>query len=229
MKKRVKTYQTILLALLLAASSCGTTNTGAILGGASLGGNVGSALGGLIGDSRHGWRGSYRGSAIGSIAGTLAGAAIGGALTAPRQREKSEDGVYQHEQSQEPAYSPAAPVRQQSFYTLQIRNIRFIDENRNHIIEAKENSKVIFEIMNEGSEPAYNVIPSVTETTGMKNIHISPSIMVEEILPHNGIKYTATISTGKRLKDGNIILRLAVTDSYGQEYASQEFSLPTQR
>ena len=214
----------LLLILSLAAGGCGTTNTGAVIGGASIGGTVGNALGGLVGDSRHGWRGGYRGSAIGTIVGTVAGAAIGGAMTAPRQREAE---PFAEEPA--PGYAPPRDNRQEAFYNLQIHNIRFIDDNRNHVIDANENSKVVFEIMNEGSEPVYNVVPSITETTGMKHIQISPPVMVERILPHNGIKYTATISAGKRLESGNVTIRLSVTDACGQEYAWKEFSLPTQK
>ena len=50
--------------------------------------------------------------------------------------------------------------------------------------------------MNEGEQTIYNVVPMVTETTGMKRIYISPPVMVEQIAPHNGVKYTATISAG---------------------------------
>ena len=57
--------------------------------------------------------------------------------------------------------------------------------------------------MNEGEQTIYNVVPMVTETTGMKRIYISPPVMVEQIAPHNGVKYTATISAGERIKTGN--------------------------
>lgn len=50
--------------------------------------------------------------------------------------------------------------------------------------------------MNEGNEIAYNVIPSVAEISGMKHLHISPSILVEQIQPGNGVKYTATVTAG---------------------------------
>ena len=183
----------LLLAVSLLSSGCGTTQpqrTGAIMGGATIGNSVGGAIGGLIGDSRHGWRGSYRGSAIGSIVGTLAGAAIGGALTTPRTRENNNP---QREPQNQPVEQVASSYDfQSSLSSLQIHNLRFIDENRNHILNAGENSKIIFEIMNEGSEIAYNVIPSVTEISGAKQIHISPSILVEQILPGNGVKYTGT-------------------------------------
>lgn len=83
--------------------------------------------------------------------------------------------------------------------------------------------------MNEGSETAYNVIPSVTEISGVKQIHISPSILVEQILPGNGVKYTATVSVGKRVKNGTATFRIAVTDTHGQIYDRQEFTLETAR
>ena len=186
-----------LLGVSLLAGGCGTTQperTGAIVGGAAIGSNVGGAIGGLVGDSRHGWRGSYRGSAIGSIIGTLAGAAIGGALTAPKSREaEGNPQGYPAERPVEEVYTE--PYNNSSaLSTLYIRNLRFIDDSRDHILNGGENSKIIFEIMNEGSETAYNVIPSVTEISGTKQIHISPSILVEQILPGNGVKYTATVS-----------------------------------
>ena len=61
------------------------------------------------------------------------------------------------------------------------------------------------------------------------DIYLSPSVMVESIGPHNGIKYTATLTAGKRIKTGEIVLRVSVADSFGQPYDGQEFSLPTLR
>lgn len=214
-----------LTTLLLTTGGCGTSNPTAIIGGAAIGGNIGGAIGGLVGESNHGWRGGYRGSAIGTIAGTIAGAAIGSALTTPREKP-AEDEIYPDKSSQS-YYVPQGGSYQEAFHNLKIHHIRFIDDDRDHTISPEESSKVIFEIMNEGEEPVYDVVPSVTETTGMKGIMISPSVLVEEIMPHNGIKYTATISAGRRLKNGRITIRIAVTDIYGHEYAWQEFSLPT--
>lgn len=54
-------------------------------------------------------------------------------------------------------------------------------------------------------------------------------VMVEQIAPHNGVKYTATISAGERIKTGNVTIRVAVADGNGQQYDWQEFSLPTER
>lgn len=221
----------LLLGVSLLVSGCGTSQsarTGAIVGGAAIGSNVGGAIGGLVGDARHGWRGGYRGSAIGSIIGTLAGAAIGGALTAPKSREEERPQDYPPERQADPVYTtPYEPSSALS--ALHIRNLRFIDDSRDHVLNAGESSKIIFEIMNEGSETAYNVIPSVTEISGAKQVHISPSILVEQILPGNGVKYTATVSVGKRVKNGTATFRVAVTDTRGQTYDRQEFTLETAR
>lgn len=222
----------IIVATAIGASGCGTAgmagDPNAILSGAMIGNNLGGAIGGLIGDNGHGWHGSYRGSAIGSIVGTLAGAAIGNALTTPPSAQVKE---YAQDEPTYPPY-PDRPLREENtsaICQLRIKNIRFIDDSRDHVISSGEQSKVIFEILNEGDLPAYGVVPVVAETTGRKKIFISPSVMVERILPHNGIKYTATISAGKRIKEGHITLHIAIADSNGQEYDWQDFTLPTRK
>ena len=218
----------LLIALVLSGCASGRMgNPSAIAAGASIGGSLGNAIGGIVGEHNRGWRGGYRGSAIGTIVGTIAGAAVGSALTAPKE-EKTD--VYIPRTSREEVYTPSSgkrPVAQKAAASLRLYKIRFIDESRNQMIDAGENSKVIFEVMNEGREPAYNVVPIVEQVTKMKHIHISPSVMIETILPGEGIRYTATISAGDKLKDGEAIFRVAVADENGTICDSQEFALPT--
>ena len=227
MKKQLTVF--LLSVLLLSGCASGRMgNPGAIVAGASIGGSLGGSIGGLIGDNNRGWRGGYRGSAIGYIVGTIAGAAIGSALTAPRQ-EPIEDDAYVPEVREVRVQKYQKQPVQQPVSQLKLRRIRFIDDNRSHVIDAGENSKIIFEIMNEGRKPVYNVVP-VVETVGkVKHIGISPSVMVEEILPGEGIRYTASIHAGDRLKDGEVTFRVAVADENGVICDSQEFTLPTQR
>ena len=208
----------LLSALMLSGCASGRMgNPGAIVGGAAIGGSLGSSIGGLIGDNNRGWRGGYRGSAIGNIVGTIAGAAIGNALTAPKP-----------DPIEEYAYVPE--VRQgQSHSKFKLRKIRFIDDNRNHAIDGGESSKIIFEIMNEGRNPVYDVVPIVETVGKVKHIGISPTVMIEEILPGEGIRYTATVYAGSKLKDGEVTFRVAVSDENGVICDSQEFTLPTQR
>ena len=211
------------LTILLTASlltGCGTSqglqgDPNAIIAGASIGGNVGGAIGGLIGDSGHSWHGGYRGSAIGTIIGTLAGAAIGNAVSTPRQQPQ-----------ERPSEQMPANTAMESVF---IRNIRFIDEGRDQTVNAGEECKIVFDIVNEGSETAFNIIPTVTEISGAKQIYLSPSVMVDEIGAGEGVKYTAHLSAGRKLKNGTLTIRIALDDTQGWSYDQKEFTLNTRR
>ena len=87
-----------------------------------------------------------------------------------------------------------------------------------------------FEMMNRSSAVIYDVLPMVVETSGNKHVHISPSILVESIMPGKGVKYTATIRGDKKLKDGQAVIRVAVRQGKN-DITSQikEFSVVTRR
>lgn len=207
----------------LVLCGCGSTyQATSTLAGASIGGNVGGTIGGLVGSHRH-WDGGYRGSAIGTLVGTLAGAAIGGAISSAQERKAQQGYVIEENHD----YVPHPQDAPSSVSYLQIRNIRFIDENRNHAIESEEHSKVIFEIINTSHETVYNAVPIVQ--TDNKRIYVSPSVMLEQISPGDGIKYTAHLRGGKRLKNGEVTIHIAIADYEGTEYDWQEFTLPTHR
>lgn len=221
----------LLLALLLGGCASGRIgNPGAIMAGAAIGGGLGSSIGGLVGDNHHGWRGGYRGSAIGNIVGTVAGAAIGNAITAPRQAPVKDEAYMPEVTEVYVKRTKAKPHRSEApLPLLKIRNIRFIDDNRNHTIDAGESSKIVFEVMNEGRYSAYNVVPIVETATRVKHIGISPSVMVEEILPGEGIRYTATFYAGAKLKENKITFRVAVEDEQGNITDAHEFGIPARR
>jgi len=86
--------------------------------------------------------------------------------------------------------------------TLEIVNARFVDDNEDNCLNRNETCKVIFEIVNRGHKPVYDVVPTVVETTGNKHIFISPSIHVEKISPGSGVRYTAMVKADRKLKDG---------------------------
>ena len=113
---------------------------------------------------------------------------------------------------------------------IEIRNARIIDADRDGIIRAGEECKVTFEIMNRSDRVLYDVQPTVFEVTGNKRIHISPNLHVESIPPHSGVRYTATVKADSKLKDGQAIIRVAVTQG-NRDITSQvkEFSVQTRR
>lgn len=114
--------------------------------------------------------------------------------------------------------------------SLEIRHVRIQDSSRDRVLSRGEEARVVFEVFNTSSRPAYRIQPFVTETTGNRHIRISENVMVESIMPGGGIRYTASIKAGSRLKDGRAIIRIGVLQG-NQEIRTQtrEFTLQTSR
>jgi len=113
--------------------------------------------------------------------------------------------------------------------SIVVRNARFVDDNQDNALSRGELGKLIFEVYNEGSETLYDIQPSVVEVTGNKHIVISPSIHVEQIAPHQGIRYTALVKADNRLRDGTA--RFCVSVLHGNEAISKvtEFTIRTRK
>lgn len=217
----------LILAIAAGLSGCSSQgmqgNPAAIMVGAQVGGLAGS----IIGDGMDG----YRGSMFGSLIGTVSGAVIANAVTTPRQ----EDGYSVEETygyAPEPARrDPSNRYRSRATRSsnLVIKNIRFIDANRNQVIGSNETAKIIFEVMNTGRTDVYNVTPVIKELNEMKHLYISPSATIERIPAGDGIRYTANIRTGKKLKTGEALFQITVLEGNGASVSSRTFAVPTQR
>lgn len=102
---------------------------------------------------------------------------------------------------------------------LEIRNARFTDDGGDGVLQAGETGKVTFEIFNHSDRPTRNIVPTVVEADANRYIYISPSILVEEIAPGQGIRYTATVKADRRLKaDGIRFLVSAVRNGQPASY-----------
>lgn len=113
--------------------------------------------------------------------------------------------------------------------TLEIVNARFVDDNEDNCLNRNETCKVIFEIVNRGHEPVYDVVPIMVETTGNKHIFISPSIHVEKISPGSGVRYTAMVKADRKLKDGMARFCVSVIHEGKSISKVNEFNIPTKR
>lgn len=113
--------------------------------------------------------------------------------------------------------------------TLEIVNARFVDNNEDNCLNRNETCKVIFEIVNRGHAPVYDVVPTVVETTGNKHIFISPSIHVEKISPGSGVRYTAIVKADRKLKDGMARFCVSVIHEGKSISKVNEFNIPTKR
>ena len=114
--------------------------------------------------------------------------------------------------------------------SIHLRHEDFSDANGDGFITPGEECKVSFEIMNKSDVEIFDVIPTVIETTGNKHIHISPTVRVESIRPHQGVRYTATVLADKRLKDGNAVIRVTVTQGRNDIASmAKEFNITCKR
>lgn len=117
------------------------------------------------------------------------------------------------------SYSPA----------IEIRNARFVDDDRDGSISRGELCKVVFEIRNNSAQTLYDVQPMVVETSGNRHIYVSPSVHVERLAAGHSIRYTAMVKADERLREGTAMFSLSVVQ--GGKAISQvtEFSIPTRK
>jgi hypothetical protein len=237
----------LLLSGLFFLSSCTTyTATGAMVGG-NLGHVVGSAIGGISG----GWRGHHVGSLIGTVGGVIAGAAVGAAVeqSQAQKYEQRQQARYEQErreqamaddrivfEGEKPDVPRSRVPRSVSVEALsrkpavEVRNAQIFDTNDDGALSAGEQCTVVFEIMNNSSQAIYDIYPFVEEVTTNKHVQVSPNLRVESIAAHNGIRYTATILADKRLKDGEIVVRLGVKVGMREIVSqAQQYTVPTRR
>ena len=111
---------------------------------------------------------------------------------------------------------------------IEIRNPRFVDNNRDGLMVSNEICKVIFEVYNTSNSMLYDLQPMVVESSGAKNIYISPSVHVEQLAPGKGIRYTAMVKSGK-LKNGTANFCLSVLQGERVMSNVSEFSIETRK
>ncbi|MDE7378588.1 MAG: hypothetical protein K2N13_06450 [Paraprevotella sp.] len=224
----------------LLLTSCGSAQQ---LQGVSAGTTIGTVLGSSIG----GIMGGFRGHDVGTLVGAVAGGAVGAAITAPRERRKSvepdaivtERTAKKHtkkssvssrsvmiEAEDSSGVALTAPVAESP---LVLRNLRYIDDGRNQILNRKESSKLIFELVNSTHIPVTGVVPYVSEANGNEQVYISPPVRIERIEPGEVIRYTVEIKGGNRLKAGTAVFRIAVSCDDGPFVTVREFTLPTDK
>lgn len=113
---------------------------------------------------------------------------------------------------------------------IEIRHARAVDANEDMVLVRNEECTISFEIINHSDRPLFNVQPTVVEVTGNKHVSISPNLNIESIPPKGGVRYTATILADKKLKDGEVKIRIAVAQN-NREITSQiqELTIPTRK
>lgn len=213
-----KTVFVALTATALLMSSCQSMNQfyGAATG-ASIGGMFGSAIGGIADGPR--------GSDMGTVFGMAIGGIIGAAATAPNTDDgnyRSSDYYYDYDDDdyrENNAYSP--------FASIEIADLRFVDENNNRALDADEHAKLVFIIRNTGRDYVYDIAPVIT-VTGTKEIFLSPTAIVKELAPGKAVRYQSEIIATKKLKNGTADFSIGFSDG-DKLYTLRSFQMRTHK
>ena len=204
---------------------------------------MGSSLGGIFGSSIGGIMDGPRGADAGRALGMIIGGAAGAAATAPKQQKQTQVGRYDEytqERSVDEYNRRSSSVNRRSatidrqtgisvpdgYEALQIEDLRFMDQNNDHRLNANERAKLVFEIRNTGSRTLYNVAP-VVDVSDSKHILISPTAIVGSIAPGKAVRYTAELYAKKNLKNGNAQFRISFAQGKVL-YTVRRFELRTQ-
>lgn len=213
-----KTLFAGLLTSALLLSSCQSMNQfyGATTG-ASLGGIFGSAIGGMADGPR--------GHDMGTVVGMAIGGIIGAAATAP----KTDDGNYR---SSDYYYDYGTDdYRENNYYSpfasIEIEELRFVDENNNRALDAGEHARLVFIIRNMGRDYVYDIAPVIT-VSGTKEIYLSPTAIVKELGPGKAVRYQSEIVATKKLKNGNADFSIGLSDG-DKLYTLRSFQMRTNK
>ena len=177
----------LILVFALLLNSC-YTSTSQQAAGTMTGAMIGNSVGSLFGGLADGSRGTWWGSAV----GTIAGAAIGNAINTQKKTSKSMEIM--------PQESAPLNLMQQ----LDIRNIKFVDENHDLKINPQERCQLIFEIYNVGAQTVTNIIPSATVSSQEKHIFMSQPVRIDRIDAGEGLRYTLSVYADKGLRTGTV-------------------------
>lgn len=220
--KQIKMNKKIVFAGLMASalmlSSC--QSLGQFYGattGATIGGMFGSAIGGIADGPR--------GSDMGTVVGMAIGGIIGAAATAPRTDDgnyRSSDYYYDYDMDdyrQNNAYSP--------FASIEIEELRFVDENNNSALDAGEHAKLVFIMRNTGRDYVYDIAPVIT-VSGTKEIYLSPTAIVKELGPGKAVRYQSEVVATRKLKSGAVDFSIGFSDG-DRLYTLRSFQLRTNR
>ena len=223
-----KSLLLLTLAALIGLTSCGSYDSfSRTTTGMSLGAMFGSTIGSIVG----GYRGADAGTLIGGAVGGVVGAASAEAA-ANRRREAAESvprNSYRSAQPLEPSYGRYDETRNYSATAgqLSIENIVFADANNNHVLESGERAYITCDIYNRGTQAVLNVAPVVG--CNEKRIAISPTAIIGDLYPGQGMRYKAAVVAQRRLKDRVVGFSILVSDTAGRPLAMQEFSIRTAR
>ncbi len=110
---------------------------------------------------------------------------------------------------------------------IELHNIRFYDSDGENVIKRGKEYQISFEIFNAGDATAYNIEPSVKETATNGRIQVSPSILIESLAAHKGVRYTARLGSANALRNGDATFVITCSVDGTPTGEETTFTIPT--
>lgn len=209
------------ISLLLAASilaGCATNNATqviATMSGLQSGATLGGAIGGLT--SR-----SPRGHFMGTTIGAISGAAIGAIATSPRRQTANRE-EYENSRSLENKKKKVETKRTLGSLSglkkdVRIVNVKFLGTSGGATLSSGETATVSYDIINVTSGNIPMLVPKMEFKHKAKNITISPMQSIVDLPSGEGVRYTVTITAGKRIKNGDNAVLLYLSADNGATF-----------
>ena len=116
---------------------------------------------------------------------------------------------------------------------LLAKNIKFLDQNRNNLIEPNETSKINFTIYNQGLGPAYGITVNLTDYNNTDGLSFSTKKSISALKPDEYIDISLPISSSMDISTTVAKFQIDVTEANGfdldrinLEVSTQEFIEP---
>lgn len=208
---------TILVSSMLAG--CATNNATQVM--ASMSGlQAGATLGGAIGGLSSG---SPRGHFMGTTIGALSGAAIGAIATAPRrERSYEREATSEYGNAGRPSKRKGvgrAPATLSGLKRdIRIVNVRFIAPSNGATLTAGETATVSYDIINVTSGTVPLLVPKMEFKRKSSHITLSPMQNIVDLPSGEGVRYSVTLTAGKKMKRGDNTLMLYLSADGGKTF-----------
>ena len=96
---------------------------------------------------------------------------------------------------------------------LKIKNFKLIDDSQNNILEAKENGKLRFAILNEGGSPSKNIVVKIENNSSENSFIQFDSLKLIEVINVDEAKYIDfIIKADLKVKSGDLKFQIFTSD-----------------
>ena len=211
----------LLIAMLAGCATNNATQVMATMTGLQAGATLGGAIGGFT--SR-----TPRGHFMGTTIGAVSGAALGAIATSPRrERSYGSDELTDSRPSYSDSYS--RPKRKEPRRAqheplsglkrdVRVTNVRFNASSCTSSLSSGEAATVSYDIINVTPVEIPLLVPKVELKRKSSRITVSPMQDIVSIPSGEGVRYTITLTAGRKIKNGDNTLLFYLSSDGGSTY-----------